>query len=441
MNKKNIKSNLNMQQKNNNNFKNNDLFLLEKLMNNELKFHELDNLTENADKIRLVYLEKKLNINLEGISKSILSVSECKGNIENMIGSVQIPLGIAGPVFINGDYANGDFFLPLATTEGALVASVNRGCKILNNSKIDVLIINDEQTRSLLFKAKNIREVKKFLIWVEKNFEKLKKIGEETSNHLEIRKIETYVLGLNIWLRIKAFTNEAMGMNMITIAGKNIADYIMKNYNDFKISNKINTDNSTDNKGNNIEFVSETGNLCVDKKPSYMNLINSRGKKVIASAEIDNEYLEKNYNIKVDYLIDLNYRKNLLGSAFSGSLGYNAHFANIIAALFLATGQDLAHVVEGSLGFTTIEKINNKINFSVTLNSLQIGTIGGGTKLKTQKESLILLGCQGKNSALKLAEIISVSVLAGEISLLIALAKKELSKAHQKLNREKVLLV
>ncbi|MEM4397124.1 MAG: hydroxymethylglutaryl-CoA reductase [Candidatus Woesearchaeota archaeon] len=409
------------------NKKYNDNELLELLLKGKIKFHELDEISENADKIRLVFLEKKLNISLDNISKSILSNDETKGNIENFIGSCQVPLGIAGPLLINGNYAKGYFYLPLATTEAALVASINRGCKLINISGgTETIILKDEQTRSLLFKADDIYEIKNFSEWVEKNFEILKKIGEETSNHLEIKKIETYALGLNIWLRIKAFTNEAMGMNMITIAAKKISDYIEREYPNNQALN----------------FISETGNMCVDKKPSFMNLINSRGKKVIASVNISEKDIYEILKTTSDELIELNYRKNLLGSAFSGSLGFNAHFANIIAAMFLATGQDLGHVVEGSLGFTTIEKINKKINdkkfnginVSVTLNSMQIGTIGGGTKLKTQQECLSILGCnpniEKKNSALKLAEIIASAVLAGEISLLGALAKKELGKAH-----------
>ncbi|MEM3374340.1 MAG: hydroxymethylglutaryl-CoA reductase [Candidatus Woesearchaeota archaeon] len=404
--------------------------LLNLLLSEKIKLHELDSLSENADKIRLVYLEKKLNLSLDGISKSILSLEDCKGNIENLIGTCQIPLGISGPVLINGNYAKGFFYLPLATTEGALVASVNRGCKIINQSGgAKTIILSNEQTRSLLFKSNDIYELKEFSDWIEQNFETLKKIGEETSNHIEIKKIETYILGLNIWLRLKAFTNEAMGMNMITIAGKKIADYIIENY--IKKEHK------------SIIFISESGNLCVDKKPSFMNLINTRGKKVIASININEKDINEILKTTSDKLIDINYRKNLLGSAFAGSLGFNAHFANIIAAMFLATGQDLAHVVDGSLGFTTIEKIENQnnknkstINISITIPSLQVGTIGGGTKLKTQKECLSILSCEGKNSSLKLAEIIAVAVLAGEISLLSALTTKELAEAHKKLNRK-----
>ena len=189
---------------------------------------------------------------------------------------------------------------------------------------------------------------------------------------------------------------------MVTIAGKKIADYVSKNY--------------------EIEFVSESGNMCVDKKPGAMNLIESRGKRVIASVSIPEEVIESVLKTTSDNLADMNYRKNLLGSAASGSLGYNAHFANIIAAMFIATGQDAAHVVDGSLGFTTVEKNEGGVNFSVTLSSLQVGTVGGGTGLKTQKEALSIMGVAGPGNppganSKKLAEITAAAVLAGEMGV------------------------
>jgi hydroxymethylglutaryl-CoA reductase (NADPH) len=390
----------------------------------KIKFHELDKLAgENkAREIRLKAIEKKLDVKLDSINSSLLSAEDCKANIENMIGSAQIPLGIAGPVLIQGENATGDFFIPLATTEGALVASVNRGCSVINKcGGASALILKNEQSRSVLFKANSITDAKKFSEWAKKNFLELKKAGEEGERFLEIKKIERYIVGLNIWLRIKADTKDAMGMNMVTIAGKKISEYISKNY-------------------DGIVFISESGNMCTDKKASAMNLINTRGKKVLASVDIPEDVIRNVLKTTSDKLVDLNYRKNLLGSAASGSLGFNAHFANIIAAMFIATGQDAAHVVDGSLGFTTVEKTAEGVNFTVTIPALQVGTIGGGTGLKTQKECLSIIGCQGAGnpagtSSKKLAEIIAVAVLAGEVSLLGALCTKELSKAHQELNR------
>lgn len=401
---------------------NSDLF--EKVLNDEIKFHELDKLVgeKKAAEIRIKVLEKKIKLNLDNVKSSILNPEDCLSNIENMIGSAQIPLGIAGPVIVKGDFADGEFYLPLATTEGALVASVNRGCNVINKSNgAETVILKNEQTRSILFKINSVKESKKFSDWVKNNFDELKKIGEKGEKFLSIKGIEIYVVGLNVWLRVKADTNDAMGMNMVTIAGKKIADYIIEKY-------------------DNVTFISETGNLCVDKKPSAMNLINSRGKRVIASVNILDKVVKDVLKTTPEKLIEMNYRKNLLGSAAAGSLAYNAQFANIIAAMFVATGQDVAHTVNGSLGFTTVEPNDKGVNFSITLTDLHVGTIGGGTGLKTQKECLNILGVAGPgnlpgNNSKKLAEIVATAVLAGEISLLGALCSKDLSRAHQTLNR------
>ncbi len=399
-----------------------DTELLRKLLDNKLKIHELDGLTSGADKLRRMAVEKKAGVKMDNIGNTILKKEDCKANIENMIGATQIPLGIAGPVSIKGENAKGFFYLPLATTEGALVASVSRGCNVISRAGgAYSVVLKDEQTRSILFKAASVAEAKRFSEWVESHLSELKSAGEAGEKFLEIKKIERYIIGLNIWLRIKAYTNDAMGMNMVTIAGKKIADYIQTKY-------------------KRIDFVSESGNMCVDKKPSYMNLIGTRGKKVIASVDVSEKTINDVLKTTPEKLIDLNYRKNLLGSAASGSLGYNAHFANVIAAMFIATGQDVAHTVDGSLGFTTVERNKEGLTFSVTLPSLQVGTIGGGTGLKTQRECLSMLGCAGAGTppgcnAKKLAEIVSVAVLAGEMSLLGALCTQDLSKAHQELNR------
>jgi len=387
--------------------------LLKKLQTGEIRFHQLDTLIgeEKATKLRAEFIEKKLGIKLYNIRSSILAPKKCKANIENMIGSVQVPLGIAGPVKVNGEYASGEYYLPLATSEGALVASVNRGCTVINKAGgAEAVILKNEQTRSILFKTRSITESKKLKEWIQEKFNDLKSAGEDEEPFIEITGIDTYVVGLNVWLRIRAYTYDAMGMNMITIAGKRIGKYI---------EDKL-----------EIEFISETGNLCTDKKPS---------ERVCASINIPEDVIKEVLKTTADKLIDMNYRKNLLGSAASASLGFNAHFANIIAAMFIATGQDAAHVVDGSLGFTTVEKSDKGVNFTITLPDLQVGTIGGGTGISTQKECLQILGVAGPSkdgsNSKRLAEIVATAVLAGEISLLGALCTKELAKAHKNLNR------
>lgn len=381
----------------------------------------MDTNLDSKFKLHRLSMEQRKDLfkNINNIKNSIITEDNSKPNIENLIGSAQVPLGIAGPLKVNDE----EFFIPLATTEGALVASVARGCKVVNESGgATSIVLKNQQTRSILFKVNKLEDVKNLQEWVNNKFEELKQVGEVDEPFIKIVKIDFYSVGLNVWLRVCANTNDAMGMNMVTIASKKIAEHVQNNF-----------------KGD-VEFISETGNMCVDKKPAAMNLINTRGKKVTASVLIPNSVVNDVLKTTSEKLIDMNYRKNLLGSAASGSLGFNAHFANIIAAMFIATGQDVAHTVDGSLGFTTVEKAKEGVNFSVTLTSLQVGTVGGGTGLPTQKEALAIMGVAGPgnpagSNSKKLAEIVASAVLAGEISLLGALCSKELANAHIKHNR------
>ncbi len=388
--------------------------ILKKISNKEIKLRSLSSLGEKrAASLRLKYLEKALGIQLSNISLSVIDPEKSKANIENMIGGAQLPIGIAGPVKIKGEYVKGEYHLPLATTEGALVASVNRGCSAINKAGgCSTIILSSSQTRSVLFRADTLEKVKGFLGWLENNKQELKKIGDSTDRFIKIQDIEPHVLGYNLWLRVKADTEDAMGMNMVTVASKKIADRVASEF--------------------DIEFVSESGNMCVDKKPSSMNLINSRGKKIIASVNIHEDVIRNVLKTEPKKIADMNYRKNLLGSAASGSLGFNAHFANIVAAFYIATGQDPAHVVSGSMGFTTAEVVGKELQVTVTLPSVQVATVGGGTSLPTQKEAISITRAK---SSKELGEILAAAVLAGEISLLGALCSKDLAGAHLKHNR------
>jgi hydroxymethylglutaryl-CoA reductase (NADPH) len=301
------------------------------------------------------------------------------------------------------------------------VASVNRGCKATRQAGgISTLVENVGATRAPVFKVKNLKEAKKLVEWCEKHFNQLKKVVEKGDPYLCLLEIQPKILGRNVYLRFVFDTNEAMGMNMATLATGQAVQLI-----------KAKTGTSG---------VSLTGNLCIDKKPAWQNFIKGRGKKVWAEAKIKKEIVKKVLKTTPEKIVEVVYRKCLLGSAVAGSIGFNGHYANIVAALFLGTGQDLAHVVEGSLGITTAEIVGrNNLYFSIYLPDLMIGTVGGGTHLATQKEALSILGLgKGKKGeALKLAEIIAGAVLAGELSLIAALASGGLVKAHERLGRGK----
>lgn len=372
-------------------------------------------------------LEEKLKISLPNIGN--FSVDEKIAgtrNCENMIGVTEVPLGIAGPLLIS-NIKKSEYYLPLATTEGALVASVNRGCKAISKSGgVNVEIEKIGATRGPVFRVENIIEGQKLTKYLEKNFSKIKQAAESTSHNLTFKSYDISGVGKYRYVRFYFDTQDAMGLNMVTIATAAIVNEIER---DLK-----------------IKCLDLSGNFCVDKKPSFQNFINKRGMAVRAEILIPQKILTNVLKSTAPQIYASWLAKCMLGSAMSGSIGFNAQYANIVAAIFIACGQDPAHVVEGSLGITTTEivsstKSKQDLYASVYLPDLMVGTVGGGTGLATQKEALEILGIKGGDTgknALKFAEIIGGAVLAGEISLLASLSEGTLAKAHQRFARGKM---
>lgn len=373
-------------------------------------------------KERLDFISKATGKKLEaiGIYPSGLEQAQFK-NCENMIGATTIPLGIAGPLFIKGEYARGNFYIPLATTEGVLVASVNRGCKSLSLSGgVNVRVENAGITRGAVFKTKSIQDSLTLKKWIIIHQNDLAKVTEQTSSHLKFLDLFITVTGRNVYVRFSYDSSDAMGMNMVTIATESAVKYVEKE--------------------TGYRCLSLAGNFDLDKKPSWLNFILGRGKRVWAEATLKNEAVAEVLKTTSSKIHEVAKEKNLIGSIISGSLGFNGHFANIIAGMFLATGQDPAHIVEGSLGIVTTDLDKDGLYISAYLPDLIIGTVGGGTALPAQKEALDILGISGGNNgrnALKLAEIVGGAVLAGEISLLASLSEGSLSRAHLSLARNK----
>ncbi|TGC06659.1 hydroxymethylglutaryl-CoA reductase (NADPH) [Methanolobus halotolerans] len=401
--------------------------LLDKVIKGEISYHRLDSLTdkETAVKIRRYAVEASSGASFEHIQDHSLNVNEVtKRNIENMIGAVQIPLGVAGPLNVKGEFARGLYYLPLATTEGALVASVNRGCSVITNSDgANVRIFQDQMTRAPVFKLDNVVKVKEFVEWVKKPnvLTQMKAKASETTRFGELIDVEPYVAGNTVYLRFSYDTKDAMGMNMVTIATDTLTTLIEDEF--------------------GVIPVSLSGNMCTDKKPAAINNILGRGKTVVADVTMSKELVRERLKCEPETMIDVNYRKNLLGSARAGALGYNAHAANVIAAIFLSCGQDAAHVVEGSTAITTMELSKyGDLYCSVTLPALPVGTVGGGTGLGPQSDCLNMLGVKGSGNppgtnSRKFAEIVATAVLAGEISLVGAQAAGHLARAHAELGR------
>jgi len=365
-------------------------------------------------------LEKEQQIDLSHTGKFTFDEKSASAkNCENMIGATHIPLGIAGPLHIEGEQAKGEFYLPLATTEGALVASVARGSKAINLSDgVVVYTCRVGQTRGPVFLVKSLQERKELYSWIRKNGSALKRVAEGTSRHLKFKNAVSQGVAHYLFVRFSFETGDAMGMNMVTIATQAMAEFIEKE--------------------TGAELLAVAGNFDIDKKPAWLNFINNRGFPVWAEVVLKKEVVETVLKTTSEQFFEVWLAKCMIGSAMSGSLGFNSHYANIIAALFIATGQDPAHVVEGSMGITTAKVLpTGDLYVSIYLPALNIGTIGGGTSLSTQQEALELLQVAGANNVEKFAEIIGGAVLAGEISLLASLSEGSLSKSHERLGRGK----
>lgn len=365
-------------------------------------------------KKRRKFLEKELKIKLTQIEKAHIE-DEKNIHCENLIGETTLPLGVAGPLKVKSSKLKvKSYFIPLSTTEGALVASVNRGCKAINLSGgANVYIEKIGTTRGPVYETDNLEKGFWFLGWLKKNEKKIKKAAEKTSNHLRYLKFEGKVIGPYTFVRFYFDTSDAMGMNMATIATDSINRIIEKE--------------------TGMKCLSLSGNYCVDKKPNWLNFIFGRGWSIWAEVVLTKKILKEVLKVSGETIFQVWLAKTMTGSVISGSLGFNSHFANIVAAFFAATGQDLAHVVEGSLGMTTTKLLaNGDLYFSIYLPSIMLGTVGGGTKMAIKKEAISIT--KAENSR-ELVMVLGGAVLAGEVSLLASLAEGSLVEAHKRLGR------
>ncbi|OAQ53507.1 hypothetical protein HTG_08490 [Natrinema mahii] len=402
--------------------------LADRVQEGDLRIHELEDHADHdtAAAARQLLVERESGTDLEAIGDYAFDAERAEPNIENMIGAAQVPMGVVGPVPVSGGAADGDHYLPLATTEGALLASVNRGLGVIRSAGgADARVTKNGMTRAPVFRVAGVAEAAETVEWVSDNVEALAEAAESTTSHGELLDVEPYVVGDSVFLRFAYDTKDAMGMNMATIATGEACELV-----------EAETPAS---------LVALSGNMCSDKKPAAINAVEGRGRSVTADAVIPGELVEDRLHTTADAIAEANTRKNLVGSAKAGSLGFNAHAANVVGAAFLATGQDEAQVVEAANTITTMDTREREdgttdLYASVSLASLEVGTVGGGTKLPTQAEALEILGLRGGgdppgSNADALAEIIAVGALAGELSLLGALASNHLASAHEDLGR------
>ena len=377
-----------------------------------------DNYSEKIVKERINWLKDRTGLALSSITQYSFSPPDTRGNIENFIGAAVVPVGLAGPLKVNGDHAKGDFFIPLATTEGALVASYNRGMKIISEcGGANVKILKDEIFIGVIIDFNGLSEIIEFFTWIDHNFNNLKVIAEFTTKHGKLMHIEKSLQGRRALLNIYYTTGDASGLNMITAATKAIMDHIMK-----------------ETKAQKYIFPATFN----DKKSTAMNMIKGRGKKVSADVIIPRKMVLEAMRTTPEDLSYACYSNYLMAAANIGTITYNHHFANGLAALFIACGQDVAYVAESSIGSTIMDATKDgDLYVSVNLPDLIIATVGGGTGLGTAKEYLELLGCYGPGKVGKFAEIVASVLLAGEISMWGAIVSGEFSEAHNRYGRNR----
>lgn len=396
------------------------------LVDGRKRFHELpgDYRATEAAAIRREALERICGARLDAIGHhSFDTTMASQRNCENMIGVAQIPMGIVGPLTVRGEHIDGDVWVPMATTEGALLASINRGCAAIRLSGGAAVHVDDVgMTRAPVFRAGSHRETRAFLAWVKDHDDEIRAVASGTSRFLKLTEVRPYTFGTSIFLRFRFTTGDAMGMNMATIACDRIVRELIEPQ-------------------TGIPCVALSGNYCVDKKAASVNFNEGRGKRIHAEVVLDAATLRDTLKTDAASLTEVQYRKNLLGSIAAGAMGYNAHFANVLSAIFLATGQDPAHVVGGSTGVTCIEpRPNGSVYASIFIPDAPLGAIGGGTSLNTQSEALRILGVipdpeRPGHAAMRLAEIVGAAVLAGELSLMAAFTSSDLARAHERLGR------
>lgn len=404
------------------------------VLTNKLKDHELEKRLDpfRAVSVRRIVVRQKLATvvdNPDALEKlpstPSLDYSRVYGaNCEIVVGYVPLPVGLVGPLTLNDETV----YVPMATTEGCLVASTNRGAKaICQGGGARARIVRDGITRAPCVRMASAMEAADLKIWCEEpqNFALLKQAFESTTSFGKLQVCNPTVAGKNVYLRLVCFSGDAMGMNMVSKGSLAVIETLQAKF-------------------PSLQLVALSGNMCTDKKAAATNWLHGRGKSVVVEATIPKEVVRSTLKTTVGALVHTNTNKNLIGSAMAGSIGgFNAHASNIVTAIFLATGQDPAQNVESSNCITLMEEEpdTGDLWISCTMPSIEVGTVGGGTSLEAQASCLEAIGCKGGGAipgenARKLATVVAAATMAGELSLLAALAANTLVQAHMTHNRK-----
>lgn len=367
---------------------------------------------------RRQWIEQKTDCHLTHVGAHSIPSEEMRGNIENPIGAAQMPLGVAGPLLINGIHANGVFYVPLATTEGALVRSYERGMAALTRAGgVTTRVQMDENRIAPVFCFDDVSDASAFAGDLPGHFEAIRAEAESTTQHGRLQRLDCHVIGREVIVNFSYHTADAQGMNMIVKATERACAWIMK------LSSAR-------------RFYIFSG-FSSEKRASGSLLCGGKGKNVTAGALLPSEIVKSYLHVTPARLSDL-WQHTVVGHMQANALGYNGHFANGLAAIFIACGQDVANIANSAVGITNFEVTDDgDLYASVTLPSLTVATVGGGTALGTSRECLEMLGCSGGGSAAKFAEIVAATLLAGELSMGSAIASGEFVQAHEALGRNR----
>ena len=384
---------------------------------NQIPRDHKDDHSHHSAAVRRDFLVDHTGTKLDHIAGFSFDPHTTRGNIENFIGAAQVPIGIAGPLLVHGEHASGEFYVPLATTEGALVASYNRGMRVIHESGgATVTIAHDRMQRSPAFLFASAREARDFGLWINENIENIRTVAQGTTSVGMLEGITQFAVGPNLYLRFDYTTGDAAGQNMTSKATNAACQWITSAY------------------PHNVDFIL-SGNIDTDKKHSQINSLLSRGKRVIAEVTTTAHTLQNLVGVSPKDLFRAR-QISQAGAFMAGSANNGAHAANGLTALFIATGQDVANIAESHSGLLYTQLLDNgDYYWSITLPSIILATHGGGTGLATPQECLKLLGCTGPGTAKKLAEIVAATVLAGEISLASAVLAGDWVTGHEKLGR------
>jgi hydroxymethylglutaryl-CoA reductase (NADPH) len=404
------------------------------VLTNQIKDHELEKRLDahRAVQVRRLVVAHKLDtlehINAHALdnlpSEPSLDYTRVHGaNCEIVVGYVPLPVGLVGPLTVNGETV----YVPMATTEGCLVASTNRGAKAITaGGGATAVLLRDGITRAPCVRMPSAAQAAHLKLWCEtpQHFSTLQRAFESTTSFGKLLKCAPTVAGRNVYLRLTCFSGDAMGMNMVSKGSLAVIETLQREFPE-------------------LVLVALSGNMCTDKKAAATNWLEGRGKSIVVEATIPKDVVTNTLKTTVHSMVQTNLHKNLIGSAMAGALGgFNAHASNIVTAVFLATGQDPAQNVESSNCITLLEETEEgDLWISCTMPSIEVGTVGGGTSLPAQAACLQAMGVRGGGAtpgahAQKLAQIVASATLAGELSLLAALAANTLVQAHMQHNRK-----